>query len=65
MEKVASDNTQSTIKHRPVFTSRYKEAFRDYKPKLHACLSLYSKPIFEVLKGKTQPSYFLTAHCSC
>ena len=59
MEDVASNNAQSIMK-RPVFAGRIKEVFRDYKTKLCVCLLLYSKLVFEVLQGKTQPSYSLT-----
>ena len=60
MENVASNVTKSIIKRYPVFISRNKKAFRDYKIKLHSCLSLHSKIIFEVVQGKTQPSSSLT-----
>ena len=55
MEIVLSNNTQSVIKHCPIFAGRNKEAFREYKTKLCACRLLYSKLFFEVLQGKAQP----------
>ena len=70
MENVASKNTRLVINHCLVFAGRNKEAFRDYKTKPRVCLSLYSKLVFEVLQGKTQPLYYLTdsqrdAQCRC
>ena len=56
MESVASNNTQALIKNCPVFAGRGKDAFHEYKSKLRVCLSLYSKPVFEVFQGKAQPS---------
>ena len=56
MENVASNNTQAVIKHCPLFAGRNKEDFCEYKSKLRVCLSLYSKPVFEVFQGKAQPS---------
>ena len=52
--ELASNHTQSAIKHCLVFTGRNKEAFCEFRPKLRACRSLYSKLIFEVLQGKVQ-----------
>ena len=56
MENVASNNTQSVIKHCPVFIDR---AFRKYT-QLRVSLSLYSKLGFEVLQGQAQPPSPLT-----
>ena len=61
MENVASNNTQAVIKTCPVFAGRYKATFHEYKSKLRACLSLYSKPVFEVFQGKVQPSSTLSS----
>ena len=60
MENVASNNTQSAIKHCPVFTGRNKKAFREYKTKLRVCLSLYRKLVCEVLQSKAQELSSLT-----
>ena len=61
MESVASSNTQADIKICPVFAGRNKAIFHEYKSKLRACLSLYSKPVFEVFQGKVQSSSTLQA----
>ena len=56
MENVASNNTRAAIKNCPVFAGRNKDTFGEYKSKVRVCLSLYSKPVFEVFQGMTQPS---------
>ena len=60
MRSYFSSNTQSVIDHGPVFAGRNKDVSREYKPTLCACLSLYSKLVFELLQGKAQPSSSLT-----
>ena len=57
MESVASNNTQSVIKHCSVFAGKNKEVFRKYKTKIRACISLDGRLLSEVLQGKAQPSY--------
>ena len=56
MESVASNNTRAVINNCPVFAGGSKDAFHEYKSKLRACPSLYSKPVFEVFQGKAQAS---------
>ena len=56
MESVASNNTQAVIKNCPVFAGRRKDAFHECKSKARVCLTLYSKPVFEVYQGEVQPS---------
>ena len=55
MESVASNNTQAVIQNCPVFASRNKESFQEYKSKLRVCLSVYSEAVFEVFQGKAEP----------
>ena len=59
-ENVASNNTQSVMKHSPIFSVRNEEAFREYMKKLHIYLPLYSELIFEFFQGKALTSYFHT-----
>ena len=56
MENFAPNNAQAVIQYCPVFTGRSKDAFSDYVSKVRVCLSLYSKPVFEVFQGAEQPS---------
>ena len=56
MESVAFNNTQAVIKSCPVLAGKSKDTFHKYRSKLRVCLSLYSKPVFEMLQGKAQPS---------
>ena len=56
MENVASNNTRAVIKNCSVFAGRNKDTFGEYKSKVRVCLSLYSKPVFDVFQGMTQPS---------
>ena len=55
MESVASNNTQAVIQNCPVFASRNKESFQEYKSKLRVCVSLCSMAVFEVFRGKAPP----------
>ena len=56
MENVASNNAQAVIKYCPVFMGKSKDGFSEYMRKVRVCLSLYSKPVFEVFQGAEQPS---------
>ena len=56
MENFAPNNAQAVIQYCPVFTGRSKDDFTEYKSKVRVCLSLYSKPVFEVFQGAEQPS---------
>ena len=60
MENIASNNTQSVIKHYPVFAGKNKEALHVYKTKLRVRLPLNSKLVFELLQGNAQPPSSLT-----
>ena len=55
MENVASNNAQAVIKYCPVFTGKSKDGSSEYIRKVLICLSLNSKPVFEVFQGAEQP----------
>ena len=61
MESVASNNTRAVINNCPVFAGGSKDAFHEYKSKLRACPSLYSKPVFEVFKARPRHHLLLWA----
>ena len=56
MKNFVPNNAQAVIQYCPVFTGRSKDAFSEYVSNVRVCLSLYSKPVFEVFQGAEQPS---------
>ena len=56
MENFAPNNAQAVSQYCPVFAGRSKDGFSEYVCKVRVCLSLYSKPVFEVFQGAEQPS---------
>ena len=61
MESVASNNIQEIIKSCSIFAGRNKATFHEYRSKLRVCLSLYSKPVFDVFQDKVQPPSTLSS----
>lgn len=56
-EDVASNHTQSVIKTNcPVFASRDKDTFHEYRTKILVCFLLYGKHVFNLFQGKTLSS---------
>ena len=56
MENFALNNAQAVIQYCPVFTGRSKDGFSEYVCKVRVCLSLYSRPVFEVFQAAEQAS---------
>ena len=56
MENLVPNNAQAVMQYCPVFTGRSKDDFSEYVCKVRVCLSLYTKPVFEMFQGAEQPS---------
>ena len=50
-------NVQHVVKQVSKFDGKNADNFLERSPKLCISLSLYSKPIFEILQGSQRPSY--------
>lgn len=50
------NNSEAVMKHYPIFPSRSKEGFPEFKSKIRVCVLLHNKAAFSVFRGKSPPS---------